>query len=261
MRLLVVIAFALGLNAFGQGLSLRDPAFLSQGLGGSLGAGEGGGPVSPGAPTEYWDMQEGAGNRVGEVSATVMAGPTVGNNAGGLFGNCAQWNSSANLDSVVPGGYNSGDSVSINFWIKFVTNTGADSPVMNFWCESSFNHVISYFETSTSFQAYIFDFNMSNTYDYTDSGYVRDTNWRMISLSYDGGTELLTLFIDGVLKGASSTPFTLGTQASPELDWDGQSGQETTRLDEIYIKVGHAFTEDEVTWLWNSGVGRQFSDF
>lgn len=263
MRWLNKTAFALLLgfavrHSSGQGLTFRDIAFIGAGGGGGGGGGTtGGGGTSPGAPTEYWDFQEASGTRTGEVLGTALA-PTSGpiGSASGLYGNAAQWSSSDDLGAVMPA-FTGGNSLSINYWMKWVTSAGNYMPTVEF-------------DTGTGFSDYLyFQWQPADTVDLytTGPGHVATTytpsagTWLMVTIIFSGVSSKPSLYLDGAFIGESASTDVLGSKAAPEIVISGESAQETAQIDEMAVFYNYVLTADNVTWLYHGGAGRQYSDF
>lgn len=218
--------------------------------------------TSPGTPAEYWDMQEGAGDRVGEISSTIMTGAAVGNSASGLYGNCAEWNTTADLIAIVSA-YTTGGDVALNFWFRIPSPSGLDIPQFFYETGATLGDALD-FEQWNGVDG------TSGAYSYADGDVFRDitagygdaqtSNWRMVSISYNGVSGILSFYLDGSLVGTTASAVVLGSRATPRIRINGYNGMETVRVDEIYFKYG-TFTSANVTWMWNAGAGRQFSDF
>jgi hypothetical protein len=267
-RVLAILIFVLTvgcLKACGQGFFFTSPTTLNvSGTGSTGGGGGGGGGTSPGAPTEYWDLNEASGNRIGEVSGTVLddVGGTINNTASGLYGNAAEWNNSRDLVATVPA-YTSGNSISINYWLQLPSFSGLEMPQCRFWAGASVGDDQIKLEqwngVDVTSGLYVF-VDASDYGDYQDETYEQTAAWRMITLVYTGGAGLIALYVDSVLLGESSTPSTIGSQAAPSFFFEGVTGMETARIDEVYFKYA-ALTSEQIVWMFNSGSGRQYSDY
>lgn len=260
---IVLLASCLiGWKACAQGLSLRDTAFVGSLSGGSGGGGTSGGGTPAPSPGEYWDMQEASGNRVGEISGTTLVPSAAIGSGTGLYGNMAQWSSTADLVATMPA-YTSGQSISVNYWQKWVTySVGAFMPDFTFYTDNENDYLYAQIDADAGppyeLNAYLVN---NATEEFVTGTFTASLDyWLMVTLVYDGGAGTLTLYLNGVAEGTTPS-VTLGSDSDPALRFDAGSGNETGGLDEVYFKYGYAFTADDVTWLYNAGAGRQFSDF
>lgn len=263
MRYLLAILF-LCVSTLGQGLTLTDFVFIAGGTASS--GGGGGGGTAPG-PTEYWDFQEASGNRIGEVLGTVLApvGGSIGNTASGVYGNAAEWNAAQGFEADLPA-YATNQSFTITYWMQRVTNTGKRAMEMRFeggsglgdWVAIRQHNGVTY---ADGWQAYIDteDFPGSDEVTVTDA---QTTAWVMLTMVWHADTGLLDLYTDGALRGSTTTPITIGPAAAAFLEIANTgSSIETTRMDELYYKLGTALTADQIDWQFNGGAGRQYSDY
>jgi hypothetical protein len=270
--LILVLAVTFGFVAVKAcaGFTLMNPAFVAATAGGGGGGGTsggGGGEVSPGSPTEYWDMQEASGDRTGEVSGVVITAGGAIDDAAGIQGNAARFpaDTSQDLESdYLPEGYDTGGyavdtSISINFWYKFDTtsHTTFRFPFMTFSGDN--DDMISFGINNDEVTAYIESDAGSDSVQHIHTA---DTSWHMVSIVYDHTTDLMSFYFDGDMVDDTATPTALEGDPFPFIEFNGTSfSTEETRLDELSIHFGTAFTADNVTWIWAGGSGRAFGDF
>ncbi len=249
-------------NSFGQGLTLRDTAFVAA-LSGSHPApgGGGGGGSEPSAPSYYWSFEETGSSvdRLDQVASKILRPNASGEkSASGLQGLAVHWGACDDYNFVTPDpngiGYTSGNDLSVAYWMKKTATDAEDMTRFKFNTDGS-HHLNVIQSGPTDLDVYF-----NGTSHEINPSYTHDTSWHLFSIVYDGGTDILEFFIDGVSKGSSSTPYALAGYTDVEITLDGRCGDEML-IDELAIWMNHKLDADEMTWLINSGAGRQWSDF
>jgi hypothetical protein len=273
------LLFALFLHAvaLGQGFTFRDASFVGS-IGGGSGAGspgggggEEGGEEAPPEPSEWWTMDEtGSLDRVGAVHSTALVDMSAGDtadHAAGLYSNALKLTTGTAqamrvTTSSTDLAYTTGDSVSFSWWTYFETSPATRIPLMELALKDGGDSDAGYIAVQMnsgggSFAAWVWD-NDAEYDEITTVPTLTTSTWHHWILTYDGGTELLQLTVDGTLVGTTSIPVTLPTSPKARLRIETGATAATTRWEEMGVWMNHKLTAGQITWLNNSGAGRTY---
>jgi len=225
----------------------------------------GGGGSSPGTTDlqGWWSFDDASGNLTDDhtTSADLPPSGTPTYSQTGNVGNAISFNSATpdyfESNNTVTGTndypfsfggwYNSSDTDAVLMWY------GQDS--------TASSYTVIRFDSSGNIQGIARN---TTTQSITDSSTSNDSTWNFVVFVLNSATER-RLYVDGteVAGGASETSVTNNSSwddvtfayrgdTTPSLPYSGL-------LDEWFF-YGKALTADNVTWLWNSGSGRDFGD-
>lgn len=222
-----------------------------------------------GGPLAYWRFDECQGTTINDTSGNGLSGTfSIGSSGVTSIGTCStsstSWgtgangkvNSSLSFDgtddsiSITSNSYNIGSNFTLNTWVKLASTSGIQ-PVM-----SSYNF-------SLGFTNYEIDYNAASTHKYrlfsdnftgsdpttTFTTAVNDTNWHMITVTYDGTT--VKGYLDGRLDVTKTVTSTFSVSPS-KLGIDVNSKSLNGQMDETSM-YPYAMTARQIQNLSNIG--------
>lgn len=207
----------------------------------------------------YYELEEASGTRVDSHGSNDLTDNNTVTQRTGIVGNAASFSGASEFLSSATGVGNAlGNGVTamtISMWIKADTTTSNDG-LLN----------IGSFASSQG----VFNFNISGTnkINTTVNGapqtviaFSNTTNWHHLAVQYRGTT--VAVWLDGVEKfdeaaasgssiNCSGLDFIVGGYFSSSFCFDGG-------IDEVGV-WSSVLTDDNITWLYNSGAGRSYTD-
>lgn len=255
----------------------------------SQGGGGGSSPVPPPQPTLWWAFEDtvttGFESRLDSVSSVELSPSGSGAaSVSGLIGSGFHpssgggfLTSKSGANSAIPAlAYTSGNDLSISYWFKAVTSLGG------FTTWSDFNF---FFHNTTSTIDYSYNLNQElmdqngagNVYidsaiidisDFSSSDVIVTNTmsnpligWHHAVVVYNASSGLITTYIDGANATESDAPGeNITTETLGRIEWTISNGSPTVYGDELGIWMNYALTSANVTWLYNSGAGRTYTD-
>lgn len=214
----------------------------------------------------------------GSTFVDVVGNKFNGTNNGGTSGVTGIINQSVEIESSETADrvnllntYNLFDSTknfTINVWVNREGNGDGDPTILDFRGEEQF---IPFSEDSsgsrpgcsagTAYRVTVFTGGgTAQNFCPASEIVLANSQWHMLTLTYDAGTDNLTIYQNGTYKGSATTTWTtgatgghnnvLGNDGDYNQDWDG-------KLDE-FIVFNRTISDSDVTDLYNNGIGLQY---
>jgi hypothetical protein len=270
MRFVFILAFCIASHA--QGLTLRNPVFLAAVSGGGSGGGtSGGGGSFPGtAPTEYWDFDEASGDRIGEVIGIHLAASAEIGSAAGLQNNCVTFQSGApavmgllSTSDTTDLAYSTGADWSVAYWYKSASfNTGYDSPQVEHWLTDSMHNYYGSWYFDLQFNVAVDDASGDDS-EFLHTWSESNGTWHLVVFTYDASAGVIEMFINTASEGTGTGTVTMvsATHGYFEIGNSFSVNANGGSIDELALWLNYELTPTDITWLYNSGAGRAYSDF
>lgn len=215
-------------------------------------------------PSFYWNYED-VTSMLDEIENVEMLA-TSAVSATGIIGDAFNFTASLNLTKTLQAsdktefGYIAGQDWSASFWVNITGDFAANDAAILFSFENSLNDNDLRVEVVTGGGTIrVTADSTSGGTDQASAAFASDVgSWHFYTLVYESG--ILSLYQDGVLVVATSSAVVLETTASGTMGslWIGNTGPTTLayRFDELAVFMNKALNQEEIDFLYNSGVGR-----
>jgi len=233
--------------------------------------------TGPNNPTLWWEMDETSGNRIDSVEGVIMeprngdagTGPGVGtgriNNAFKLLATnfiaepAARIRNTADFDLMAPSPSN---SVSLAYWV-YIDSAAIASMEFDFYRNLDYiGGMYMWVGNGTNQQyCYIEDFEKGYYEDFYITTNIKDSAWHLCVLIWDASSGRLKLSIDDgpFLDTQGGIPMLSGDEG--QLVFSRAVVTYEWRVDQVGYWRNRHLTRADITWLYNNGNGRTYSDF
>lgn len=219
--------------------------------------------VSPGTMglVSWWALGEASGTRNDSHSTNHLTPVATPGSATGKVGNALSLVSASDQYLTIPAasqtGLGSAGSFAFGLWLKPTAYSATNT---TFIC-SKRDGSAAEFTMTTSAGSAILHFYLATGFSPQISGAFAADTWMFVVVGYNAATGNSCISINGAAPataartyaGTASAPFSIGYDLSGGLPkWDGL-------IDEAFYYT-RWLTDDELTWLYNSGSGRTYTD-
>lgn len=155
--------------------------------------------------------------------------------------------------------YTTGNSVSFSFWVKFLeplATAGGNLFELDILGTGTDNEIFTYTTDGTDVIVAI-----ENSVEYDEIVVVTAPvvdQWYFWTIVIDGATGLMSFYIDNVLQGTTSIPVFLDTAAAGRIQIWNDSFSPAVRFSQMGLWLNHLLTPTQITYLYNSGAGRDW---
>lgn len=214
----------------------------------------------------YWSLEEASGTRADSHGSNDLTDNNTVTNTTGIQGNAAVFDNAnsefLNISDGAQSGLDLGTGVfGVSFWCRTSNTTDLQQPFMKGNAGSGGSWYGVYPATGPATLTFGFACDNGTSIDIaTNSTTINDGSWHHIVATRNGSN--LQLYVDNGSPGSgtdnsrnvsSSQEFAIGYRPVNNIRyWDGE-------IDEFGIWT-MALSADHVSWLYNSGSGRTYSD-
>ena len=218
----------------------------------------------------WWALGEASGNtRVDSHGSNDLTESATVNQATGVVGNCADFDTGASsylsISDNASLSLGTDTDFTIGMWFKPTSDPTSTWAILlqkhdNFIGGPQGAYQI--YRTSSSFFFRVG--NNSSSQVVTHASVTNDT-WSFIVCRHDSAADEISITIDAdASTGRTTAAWTGGTYDSTHPfvlgDQFGTSWNARGQMDEVFFYKGRVLTDDEETWLYNSGSGRAYAD-
>lgn len=210
----------------------------------------------------WWSLDETSGARADSHGSNNLADTNTVLYDTGKQGNAAYFeranNESLELSTGTPLGFGDED-FSVGAWVKADTLNDGMGIIFKSRLGTDVAYLLMYNNADNRFRWYVQSGATNHFVDADTFGAPATATWYFVVGVHDSVNDVIKISVNGgafdseaTTEGsvANSEPFVIGDWGSKE--WDGL-------IDEAFV-FGKALSADDITWLYNSGAGRQYSD-